>query len=234
MTRDELAAAGVHVERAAHERLKLFVELLLEENTKLNLTSIREPRAVWEVHICDALSLLPLLDVLRPESLLDLGTGGGIPGLPLACVRTDLVITLLDSVRKKLLAVNGMIDRIGLPNARVALGRSETLAHERAFREKYDAAVVRAVAGLPTLAEYASGFVRRGGQCWFEKAATAVEQEIAAAERAAGACGLKFAKLHRFMLPGDHGERVVAVYEKRGLLRKDLPRAVGLPKRKPL
>lgn len=234
MTFEELHAAGLKVERPAYERLALFVERLLEENQKLNLTGIREPREVWELHVCDSLSLVPLAAENVPGRLLDLGTGGGIPGIPLACVWPECEVTLLDATKKKLLAAERIIEQIGLRNVRTLWGRAEDLAHMTEHREKQDVVVARAVGALPTVIEYAAGFVRRGGECWFEKSVAAAESEAAAAQRAAGQCGLQAAGIYKYTLPAEHGERAVVVYDKRSLLRRDLPRRQGLPKSQPL
>jgi 16S rRNA (guanine527-N7)-methyltransferase len=234
MNKEELASAGFEVEPEAYARLARFVELLLRENQRLNLTAIRDADEVWRLHICESLLLLPLVDESGARRLLDLGTGGGIPGIPLACVRDDLEVTLLDATRKKLDAVGRIMAELELSNVEMLWGRAEALAHDEIHREKYDAVTARAVAKLPTLVEYAAGFVRVGGQCWFAKSVGAAVREVEEARLAAGQCALRYVNTHRFQLPGEHGERAVVVYEKRGPLRKNLPRSQGHPRRKPL
>jgi 16S rRNA (guanine527-N7)-methyltransferase len=234
MTGDELAAAGFVVEPLAYERLARFVELLLRENRRLNLTAIRDADEVWRLHVCESLALLRLVGESGARRLLDLGTGGGVPGIPLACVCDDLRVTLLDATRKKVDAVGRIVAELELSGVALVWGRAEALAHDQAYREVFDVVTARAVAKLPTLVEYAAGFVRVGGQCWFAKSVDAAEREVEAARRAAGQCGLRYVKTHRFRLPGEYGERAVVVYEKRGPLRKILPRSQGQPRRKPL
>ena len=234
MTIDELTGAGFTVDPAAYERLAHFVAHLEEENQNLNLTAIRDTRAVWELHVCDSLSLMPLAGENIPARLLDLGTGGGIPGIPLACVWPECEVTLLDATRKKLLAAERIVEKIGLSNVQTLWGRAEDLAHVPGHREQFDVVAVRAVGPLPTVVEYAAGFVRRGGQCWFEKSVSSADRETEDARRAAGLCGLQFSGIHKYVLPAEHGERAVVIYDKRSLLRHDLPRQQGLPKRKPL
>lgn len=234
MTRDELAAFGFEVEPAAWTRLSGFVELLLRENQRVNLTAIRAVEDVWRLHICESLALLPLVARLGPRRLLDLGTGGGIPGIPLACVCESLEVTLLDATRKKLDAVGRILSELDLPRVHTLWGRAETLAHDPTHRERFDAVTARAVAALPPLVEYAAGFVRVGGQCWFAKSSDAAAGEVEAARPAAGQCGLEHVDAHRFTLPGGHGEREVVIYAKSRPLREDLPRSPGRPGRKPL
>ena len=213
MTQAEMTAAGFDLDQSAHARLSRFVELLLEENTKLNLTAIRDADKVWPLHICDSLAIAPLIASAGAKRIIDLGSGGGVPGIPLACANPSLQVTLLDSTRKKIAALERIIAGIKLPNISTQWGRAEELAHEPDFRESFDGLTARAVAALPLLIEYAAGFVRTGGRCWFSKSCD-VENEIAAAAKSAKACRLQLVKSHRFSLPGEHGERLILEYEK--------------------
>jgi 16S rRNA (guanine527-N7)-methyltransferase len=234
MTREELAEAGFSVASGAYARLSGFVELLLRENERVNLTAIRNAAEVWRLHVCESLSLMSLVEDLRPRRLLDLGTGGGIPGIPLACVADDLDVTLLDATRKKLDAVERITNGIGLEHVHALWGRAETLAHETAHRETFDVVTARAVAALPTLVEYAAGFVRPGGQCWFAKPAEVAAREVEAARNAATRCNLEHQGSQRLELPGGTETREVVIYVKRAPLGRGLPRPPGRPRRKPL
>lgn len=233
MTPEKLAAAGFPLPPAVCERLARFVELLLRENRHINLTAIRTAADVWRLHVCESLALLPLVDELRPRRLLDLGTGGGLPGVPLACVLAELEVTLLDATRRKLRAVERMVAGLGLTNVRTLWGRAETLAHDVARRERFDVVAARAVAALPTLIEYAAGFVRVGGQCWFPKPVAAADAEVAAARNAAQRCHVVHVRTEQFTLPGG-ARRALVIYRKSGPLSADLPRAPGQPARRPL
>lgn len=234
MNRDHLLAAGFELSAAAQVRLTHFVALLLRENQRVNLTAIRSAEEVWRLHVCESLALLPLLADMPARRLLDLGSGGGIPGIPLACVRDELQVTLLDATRKKLDAADRIATELGLRNIRSLWGRAEDLAHEADYREAFDVVTARGVAALPTLVEYAAGFVRVGGQCWFPKPVENAAREIEDARRAAGQCGLSYVRTHTFDLPDESGNRAVVIYAKEKPLRADLPRAQGRPRRKPL
>ncbi len=234
MTHAELLAAGYDVDAAAHGRLTRYVSLLLAENRRVNLTSIDDEQDAWVQHVCDSLALLPLIEWSGAQSLLDLGTGGGLPGLPLACVCGGLQVTLLEATRKKLAAVERIAGELRLENVRFAWGRAETLAHDDAYRERFDAVTSRAVAELRVLVEYASGFARVGGECWFFKTPGVLADELAAADPAARRCGLEHAGDHPYRLPISAVDRVIAVYRKRDPLPADLPRAPGRPKKRPL
>lgn len=216
MTLETLAGFGHDVDDEAHARLKGFVAALLEENRRANLTAIRDVDAVWAVHVCDSLALLPLLDASGATKVLDLGTGGGVPGLPLACCRPRVQFTLVDATRKKVEAVRRIAETLRLMNVRCEWGRGETLSATPEHHEQYDALTARAVAALPDLVRWASGLVQPGGKCWFSKSLAAVPDEVAAAETAASRCGLAYAEARPYRLPPPHGERLILVYEKRG------------------
>lgn len=233
MTRDELAALGVAVPEAAFERLRGFVDALLDENRRTNLTGARTAEVLWRVHVCDCLAALPLLPSAGAARLLDLGSGGGLPGVPLACVRSELSVTLLDATRKKVAAVERIASRVGLNNVRVLWGRAETVAHDAACRERFDVVTARAVAKLAALAELASGFVRPGGECWFFKSDPGVA-EREEAESAARRCQLEFVRSHDYRLIGEKDERHILIYRKSAPLPVALPRGVGRTRKRAL
>lgn len=223
MTQHALGAAGFEIENDAYELLGRFVALLREENSRVNLTAIREEVDIWPLHICDSLTLLSLIDACGAKSLLDLGTGGGIPGLPIACVKPDLHVTLIDATRKKIAAVERMIAALGLTNAKSIWTRSESLAHDRGVRESFDAVAARAVGRLPFAIEYAAGLVRPGGVCWFFKGTDAAA-EIEHAESAAAACNMELLSTQQYSVPRGHGERQILQYVKTAPLDDRLPR----------
>lgn len=214
MTCAQLRDLGHAIDASAHARLARFVELLLDANERINLTAIRTPQAVWELHVCDALALLPALDARAPQSVLDLGTGGGLPGLPLACARPHMRFTLLDATRKKVDAVRVMAEGIGVENVSLLWGRAESVARDPEHRERYDLVLARAVAPLARLAGYASGLVRPGGECWFLKSCD-VLAEVSAARAALAAARLAAVEPPLlYALPGAHGKRQVLRFRK--------------------
>ncbi len=232
MTQAELAELGYAVDEKAWSRLAEFVRSLLEENTRVNLTAVRTAEEVWRRHVCDSLALVPLMDERRPTRLLDLGSGGGVPGIPLACVFPDLPVTLLDATRRKTEALMRIVAGVGLARVAVKWGRAESVAHDRDFRERYDVVTARAVAALPILLEYVAGFVAVGGEAWLFKTQGEVEREEAGG--AARACGLEEAGVREYMLPGDDVGRLIVRYRKVAPLAADLPRGPGRAEKRPL
>lgn len=234
MTHAELSAAGFTVSSEAFGRLSAFVRALRAENQKLNLTSLRSAADIWPVHVCDSLALLAPLHRHAVRRLLDLGTGGGLPGVPLAIARPDLEVTVLDATGKKVRAVERIVAEVGLTNVRCVWGRAEALAHESALRGTFDGVTARAVAALPTLVELTAGFVAMGGYCWFFKTPSALAEEQPAAQHAATLCGLAFRDTWTYTLPGGHGERVVVAYQKDAPTPPRFPRPAGRIARYPL
>ncbi len=234
MNADALRNAGVAVDDAAHARLERFLELLLEENQRVNLTGIRDLESAWVLHVCDSLAVLPLLRGEAPGRLLDLGSGGGLPGVPIACACPEIEVTLLDSTGKKLKAVERIVTAMRLPNVRMITQRAELAAHEDAHRERYDVLVARAVGPLNRLLEYAAGLIRPAGSGLFYKSVTAAQDEVSDARTVAKACLMTVADRFGYELPEPHGKRTIVVYRKNGRLREDLPRPPWQAKNKPL
>jgi 16S rRNA (guanine527-N7)-methyltransferase len=145
------------------DRVEQYVALLLEANARLNLTRVVEPEAVARLHLLDALAALPLLDDRSPGGALDLGSGGGVPGIPLALARPDVHWTLVDSVAKKADALRWFAESLGLSNVVVVAERAEILGRSADHRERYDLVAARACAALPVLAELALPLLHAGG-----------------------------------------------------------------------
>jgi 16S rRNA (guanine527-N7)-methyltransferase len=146
------------------DALEHYGALLLDANQRVNLTRVVEPEAVARLHLLDALAALPLLDALAPTRAIDLGSGGGVPALPLAIARPGIAWTLVDSVGKKAAILRDFVDLLGLDNVIVLTERAETLGRDERHRERYELATARACAALPVLAELALPLLRPGGQ----------------------------------------------------------------------
>ena len=166
-----------------------YVELLLVANDRLNLTRVVEPAEVARLHLLDALSALPTIDE-RPAAgaTIDLGSGGGVPGIVLALARPTMRWALVDSVGRKADALRGMVESLSLTNVDVSAQRAELLGHDPQWRESADLVTARACAPLPVLAEYALPLLRSGGRLVAWKGPIG-DAELAAGARAAELLG---------------------------------------------
>lgn len=224
---------GIVFEPGDVERLGLYLALLLEANATHNLTAITDPAEAWRRHILDSLTLIaPLASLAEgrdPGSLrvIDVGTGGGVPGIPLACVMPGLRFTLLEATGKKIDFLRHAVTELALENAAVLQGRSELIAHERPHREAYDAVIARAVGPLPTLAELSLPLAKIDGWVMCIKGGKA-EEELEAAQHAIGLMGGRFDQI----LDTPTGR--IVMLEKATRTPRLYPRANGLPKSKPL
>lgn len=219
-------------------RYSAFYEAMLEANRSMNLTRITDADEFCHKHILDTLTLAPWMPA-SPAQILDLGTGGGVPGVPLWLSYPEHSYTLLDSVAKKLKAVL-QICRHCQPTAPEALHRLPETLHMRAedagrdkqHREHYDLVVSRAVAALPVLLEYALPLVRRGGRFIAMKGPN-YTQETQGLNEIAGILGGRLAEAQEIALANGE-QRVLLIFEKRSLTPKTLPRGAGDAKRDPL
>jgi 16S rRNA (guanine527-N7)-methyltransferase len=210
-----------------------YVALLLEANARLNLTRVVEPEAVARLHLLDALAALPLLDALAPASAVDLGSGGGVPGIPLAMARADVQWTLVDSVAKKADALRGFVAALGLRNVEVVAERAETLGRSPAHREQYGLVAARACAALPVLAELALPLLAVGGCLLAWKGPlTDADDEVRRGRAAAGQLGGGAFQIHP-SLPALGGHTFVVVATE-GETPARYPRRPGEPARRPL
>jgi len=153
---------GVKIDDDAVSLLSQYVALLVAWNKKLNLISRRDMEFVWERHIAHSLSILAKVQLPRHARVLDLGTGGGLPGIPVKIVRPDLAVTLLDSTKKKIAAVESMLSTLGLRQIEAVWGRAEELGPTLDSHEKYRFVISRGVASLGDLAKWSAPFLATG------------------------------------------------------------------------
>lgn len=180
-----LVALGIELEPGEPEKLGAYLALLLEANKTTNLTAITDPTQAWTKHILDALTLLPVLSEL-PEGaqVIDVGSGGGVPGIPLAITMPHLRFVLLEPTGKKATFLGQTAAELGLTNVKVLNRRAEGVGQDKAnHREKYDAVISRAVGPFNVIAELMIPLCRQGGVIAAIKGARA-EAEVAHANGA--------------------------------------------------
>lgn len=215
------------------DALNRYYEMLVQANTFMNLTAVTQPREAALRHFLDSLCP-PALAVLPPgASVIDVGSGAGLPGLPLAIVRPDLTVTLAEARGKKADFIASVIDALGLPRAKAVWGRAEELGRDPAHRERYDAALARAVAPLPTLCEYLLPFVRVGGVMLAWKGAAAAD-EARAAEPAFRLLGGGSPSLFSYAISHEFCHLSLIVCDKSRHTPTQYPRQSGKPSKDPL
>jgi 16S rRNA (guanine527-N7)-methyltransferase len=223
--------AGVAEPEASQlEALARFLSDVLDGSTRVNLTSVSDPAEAWVVHVVDSVSVVPEVDAAPPGQLVDVGSGAGFPGVPLAVV-TGRRTTLAESRRKKAEFLRRHAETLPGARIRVVGERSEELA--RAEPESFSVVTSRAVAALPVVLELSQPLLRRGGRVVAMKGGMDPE-EAAAGLRAGRILGLEQVTDRTYDLPGKDAERRVIVYEKRGESEVSLPRRPGMAKKRPL
>ena len=215
------------------EQLTTYYEMLVEKNKVMNLTGITEFEDVLEKHFLDSIAVARYVDLTKEVSVIDLGTGAGFPGMPLKILFPNLKMTLADSLNKRLLFLNEVIDSLGLEGVTTVHGRAEDLAMNANYREQYDYCVSRAVANLSSLSEYCLPFVKLGGSFISYKSGE-IEEELSAAKKAIFLLGGQVKEVIPFRLDGTDLSRSFVMIEKEKKTPKIYPRKSGTPTKKPL
>jgi len=218
------------------KHLQALLHLFLEENKNLNLSAFRNEDDCWNGNVLDSLAALELDIFTHAENgatVLDLGTGGGFPLLPIALAKPEMKHIGLDSTQKKIDAVQRIVDALEIKNVTLFCGRAEELGRDAAHREQYDVVTARGIASLNTLIEYASPFVKPKGKiiCW---KSMQIDQELQDSLLARAELSCQLVNQHRYTLPDKWGERQLLILEKRGPISDKYPRTIGTPKKHPL
>ena len=231
-----------------HEsKLRRLNQIFLEENQKLNLSAFREEEQSWVGNIEDSLSILdsPLLlgegkpvlseaeGGVRSLKILDLGTGGGFPLLPLAICQPESKLTGLDSTNKKISAVERITKELSLTNVDLISGRAEELGRDPEHREQYDLILSRAVAGTNTLLELCAPFAKVKGKIVFWKSMK-IDKELEDSLMARAELTCHLIDQYEYELPEPFGKRQLLIFEKTSPTSDKYPRKIGEPKKKPL
>ena len=215
-----------------------FYEYLVEKNRYMNLTAITEFDDVLIKHFADSASICRLFEGRIPEltektPVMDMGTGGGFPGIPLKILYPQVPFVLSDSLNKRIVFLQDVIEKLGLKKIDTVHGRAEDLGQMPAYREKFSLCVSRAVANLSSLAEYCLPFVKKGGFFIAYKSGN-VKEEADKAQHAISVLGGKMLQCEKFTLPSSDIERTFIIIEKIKETPSGYPRKAGLPGKAPL
>lgn len=210
-----------------------YYEFLVERNKYVNLTSITEYEDVMKKHFLDSLSVVKAIDLNQIRNMIDIGTGGGFPGIPLKIFSPDLEVTLLDSLAKRITFLNETASLLKLEKLETIHGRAEDFAKNKDYREQYDLCVSRAVANLATLSEYCLPYVKKGGYFVSYKSGK-VQEELEQSQNAIKLLGGSVENIVYFQLPDSDMERSLVVIKKVKNTPGKYPRKAGLPSKEPL
>ena len=206
------------------------MQLLLEWNEKINLTTIVEPEQIIVKHFLDSLTIKKYIE--DEKNIIDVGTGAGFPGMPLAIEKNNNV-TLLDSLNKRINFLNDVKEKIGLENVVTVHSRAEDAAKDKKYRECFDYAVSRAVAPMNVLLEYLLPFVKVGGKVICMKGPN-VKEEMDNSEKVAKILGGKIEKVEELEIPEIDMKRTVVIVKKIEKTSSKYPRKAGTPSKEPL
>lgn len=228
---EQLASVEVHATDRQLDQLIQYMSLILDRNQHINLTAIREEDAFLKGHYVDSAFLCTLTEYQRAETVLDMGTGAGFPGVPLAILSPEKQFTLVDSLAKRLRVIDEFADTIGITNVKTIHARAEDIGHDPVHREHYDLVVSRAVAELNTLSEYCLPLVKTGG--WFiaYKGAGA-QEELSRATKAIHVLGGVGEKIIPYR--DDEWDHSLVVIPKEKSSPKKYPRKAGTPSKTPI
>lgn len=212
------------------EKFYKYMQLLLEWNEKINLTTIVEPEQIIVKHFLDSLTIKKYIE--DEKNIIDVGTGAGFPGMPLAIEKNNNV-TLLDSLNKRINFLNDVKEKIGLENVVTVHSRAEDAAKDKKYRECFDYAVSRAVAPMNVLLEYLLPFVKVGGKVICMKGPN-VKEEMDNSEKVAKILGGKIEKVEELEIPEIDMKRTAVIVKKIEKTSSKYPRKAGTPSKEPL
>ncbi len=215
------------------EQFLAYYHFLVKKNEVMNLTAITEYRDVVLKHFADSLSIVKVYDMNACNSMIDVGTGAGFPGIPLKIIYPHLRVVLLDSLNKRIIFLNELTGMLKLENITAIHARAEDAAKKDTYRERFDLCVSRAVANLSSLSEYCLPFVKKGGMFVAYKSIN-IDTEIDNSGNALSVLGGKIREVKKFCLPDGETERSLILIEKKKMTPSVYPRKAGIPLKEPL
>nr|MBP3258499.1 16S rRNA (guanine(527)-N(7))-methyltransferase RsmG [Bacilli bacterium] len=226
---EELSKIGIELDDKKLSNLERYFELLVEWNLKMNLTGITKKEDVYLKHFYDSLTLMKVIDLNKVETLCDIGTGAGFPGLVIKIVFPEIKVTLVDSLNKRINFLNEVIKELKLENIETISARIEEYGVKN--REIYDIVVARAVASLPVLLEYAIPLVKVDGYFIAMKSS---KDELNDLKDIYKKLNIELDKIVTFLLPFENSNRALMKFKKISITNKVFPRKYVEIKKKPL
>jgi len=237
MTNDQLKSliqdSGLRISEDRIPLLEQFVDFFVEKNKTINLTKINSRNEFLIKHILDSLLIDKYIEINPGARVADLGTGGGLPGIPLAILNPKTVFTLIDSVQKKIKCVEEFISQLELNNINCLSDRLEAIGQDKKYREQFDLVIARAIAPLPVLLELALPLVKKGG-LFIAMKGPGYKEEINEAANALKQLRIGLSKVEKYELPEGMGTHYLLIFRKNEPTPSIYPRRTGIPNKNPL
>jgi 16S rRNA (guanine527-N7)-methyltransferase len=230
---EALQSAAIELPSAAVDKLFAYLDLMLQMNEQINLTAITDYREALYKHIFDSLMILNLSEFGAAASILDIGSGAGFPGIPLAICFPEKKIVSLDSTQKKILFQQQVCQELEITNLQPVWGRAEEYGRDHDYRERFDLVTARAVSALNILLELAIPFCKIEKHAVFYKGKE-IQDELAAAQASQQVLSASPPRIIDYRLPENRGDRTLVIFQKLAATPDQYPRKSGLPQKRPL
>lgn len=224
---------GLEFNEKKYEQFMKYKDLIKEWNEKVNLTAIKEDEEIVKKHFIDSMKVFKFDQLKNAKNVIDIGTGGGFPGIPMKIIKPEVNIVLLDSLNKRVKFLNEVIKSLELENIKAIHGRAEDFAQEMQYREKFDVAVSRAVANLTVLSEYCIPYVKVGGYFVAMKG-PAVEEEIKQSKNAIRMLGGRIEHIEKVQIEDSDLNHNLVIISKISKTHRKYPRKAGMVTKEPL
>lgn len=216
-----------------YDKFIRYKELIKEWNEKVNLTAITEDSEIIKKHFIDSIKVFKFQELKNAKKVIDIGTGGGFPGIPMKIINPSSKVVLLDSLNKRINFLNEVIKELKLNDIETIHGRAEDFAQENKYRERFDVAVSRAVANLTVLTEFCLPFVKIGG-CFVAMKGPAIDEEMKEAKNAIKILGGEVEEILKVDIEGSDLNHNLVIIRKLKETPKKYPRKAGMVTKNPL
>lgn len=229
--KEEMGYLNININEYQILQLYNYMNLLIKWNEKINLTAITEPDDIILKHFIDSITINCFIE--KNSKIIDVGTGAGFPGVPIKVIRDDVEMVLMDSLNKRILFLEEVINDLKLEKIVAIHNRAEDMGKNKEYRQEFDYATSRAVAPLNYLLEYMIPFIKVGGYCICMKGCN-IEEELDEAQNAIFKLGGKLEKIEKIKLPQTEIERNIIIIKKVKDTPGQYPRKAGIPKKQPI